>query len=76
MEWIVPVASAIAIIAVAAADIITHRNTSKKFDRIIPEEMKLKDEQIKTIESNHKGILAVKDELIINLKELSSDLTL
>lgn len=70
-QYIVPVASAITVVAIAIADIITHRRTSNKFDRIIAEELKLKDEQIKTLETNHQGMLAMKDELINNLKELS-----
>ena len=74
MNWtpyIVPIASAITVVAIAVADIITHRRTSAKFDRIRTEEMNLKDEQIKTMKSKYEGILAIKDELIINIKELS-----
>lgn len=71
-QFILPVASTITVIVIAVVDVITHRRSSAQFDRIISEEMKLKDEQIKTIESKHDGILAGKDEQIEILKYFSS----
>ena len=71
-QYILPVASTITVIVIAVVDVITHRRSSAQFDRIISEEMKLKDEQIKTIESKHEGILAGKDEQIEILKYFSS----
>lgn len=75
MDWtqyIVPVASAITIVAIAIADIIIHRNTSKKFDRIVTEELKLKDAQIKAIEEKYKSVLDSKVEQIKILEYYSS----
>jgi len=75
MDWtqfIVPGISGLAVIAVSIADIYTHRKTSARFNQILTEERKLKDEQIKTIEEKHEAMLAAKDEQIKTYEMLSS----